>query len=72
MVVFAHEDGGPRRAAGTDQSCERRDNHDDRQTYANARQRKRPIFRHVADVNAVDDVVEHVDQLRDDRRHGEL
>ena len=72
MVVFAHEDGGPRRAAGTDQSRERRDDHDDRQTHAHTRQRKASVAGHVADVDTVDDVIEHVHKLRDHRRDGEL
>ena len=37
-----------------------------------SRQRKTADLGDVPDVNAVNDVVQHVHKLRDDRRHGEL
>lgn len=67
-------DRGARRAADGHERRERRDNHDDRQAYANARQREFSDGLgglHVADEHAVDQIVEHVDDLRGDRRHGE-
>ena len=72
VVVLDHEDRRTRCAAGADERGKRRDDHDNRQAHADAGQRKRAVPGHVPDVDAVDDVVEHVDQLRNDRRHGEL
>ena len=71
VVAAPQRDGGPRRAAGSDQRRKCRHDHDDRHANAHAGQRKAPDFGNVADVDAVHDVIEHVDELGDDRRHGQ-
>ena len=53
------------------QRRERRHDHNDRHAHAHAGQREAADARDVADVDAIHDVVEHVDQLGDDRRNGQ-
>ena len=58
-IVAPHVDRRARRAAGCREAREGRHDQDDRQAHANARQRGAADLGNVADVDAVDDVVEH-------------
>ena len=71
VIAAPHRDGSPRRAAGGDQRRERRHDHNDRHAHAHASQREAADARDVTDVDAIHDVVEHIDQLGDDRRNGQ-
>ena len=70
-IVAPHVDRRARRAAGGCEAREGRHDQDDRQAHAHARQRAAADLGNVADVDAVDDVVEHIHELRDHRRDRE-
>ena len=71
VFPLAHMDGGTGRAAGGDQSREGRDDHDEGHTDPHAGQSQVPVPRHMADVDAVHYVVEHIDELGDHRGEGQ-
>ena len=66
VVPLPHRDGRKRRAAGCAQRRERRNQQDNRQADAQPRQCERAHVGNVADVDAVDKVIEHIDELRGD------
>ena len=72
VIALAHGDGRARRAARGHQRRKGRNDHDQRQAHAHARQRQAAVARHVADVNAVYNVIQHVHQLRHDCGHRQL
>ena len=72
MIPLAHKNGGPRRAAEAHEGGEGGDDHDKRHADAHAGQRHRAHIRNVADINAVHDVVQHVDDLRRYGGQGQL
>ena len=63
VVPLAHGDGGPGGAAGGHQRREGGDDEDHRHADAEARQGQVAAHGHVADVDAVHDVIEHVHDL---------
>lgn len=71
LVAAPHGDGGERRAAHAREEGEGRDNQDDGEGDAEPGQRQWANLRYPADENAVDDVVEEVDDLRKNARDGE-
>lgn len=60
-------DGGTRCAAGGDERSERRDNHDDGHADADTGQGEAAVAGHMSDIDAVYDVIEHVDELGNGR-----
>ena len=72
-IPFPQLDRGQRGAAGSDQCSKCGENDDDRKRDPYARQRQRSDALHPPDIDAVNDVVQHVDQLRhhDGQRHTE-
>ena len=70
-VPFAPGNGGKRRPAGAEQVREGADQRDERERYAQGRQRQGAALRHMADVHPVHDVVQHMDQLRQHHRQTE-
>ena len=70
-IVAPHVDRRARRAARGREAREGRHDQNDRQAHAHAGQRAAADLGNVADVDAVDDVVEHVHELRDHRRDRE-
>lgn len=71
IVAAPHGDGGERRAAHAREEGEGRDDQDDGEGDAEPGQRQWANLRYPADENAVDDVVEEVDDLRKNARDGE-
>ena len=63
FVALAHGDGGAGRAAVAHQGGEGGDDHDQRQADAHAGQGQGAVLGNVADVDAIHDVVQHIDQL---------
>ena len=72
MVALAARDGAQRRAAHAEKLCERRDNADNRERQSDSRQRQRRRLREMADVHAIDNAVQHVNELRRRHRQGEV
>ena len=71
VVPLAHGDGGPGGAAGGHQGGEGGDDEDHRHADAETRQGQVAVRRHVADVDPVHDVVEHVYDLGRHRGDGQ-
>ena len=69
--AFAHGDGCERRAAHAREEGEGRDDQDDGEGDAEPGQRQWANLRYPADENAVDNVVEEVDDLCKNARDGE-
>ncbi len=63
VVLLAHVNGGPGRAARPHQGGEGGNQHDDREAQPHAGEGQAAVLRHMTDVNAVHDVVEHIDKL---------
>ena len=63
MIPRAQPDGGQRRAAHADKGAESGNHHDDRQGHAHAGQRHIPYAWNVADIDAVYNIIEHIDDL---------
>ena len=72
MVLRTHRNRGARCTTGTRQHGEGVDQHEDRREEADAGQCMGTDVGHVTDVDTVDDVIEEVDDLGDDRRNREL
>ena len=72
MVLRTHRNRGARCTTGTRQHGEGVDQHEDRCEEADAGQCMGTDVCHVTDVDTVDDVIEEVDDLGDDRRNREL
>lgn len=68
IIALSHKNGSARRAAVADQRREGRDDHNQRHTDADAGQRHGALFRNMPDIHAVDNIVQHVDKLREHRR----
>ena len=68
QIALAHADGRARRAARGDERSEGRHDQDDRRADAKTGQGQAADLRHVADVDAVYNIIEHIDELRDHRR----
>lgn len=71
IVAAPHGDGGERRAAHAREEGEGRDDQDDGEGDAEPGQRQWANLRYPADENAVDNVVEEVDDLCKNARDGE-
>ena len=71
FVALAEKNRGARRPAHADKGRERGNEHNQRQADADAGQRVLADDLDMADVHAVDNVIEQVDDLRGDRRHGQ-
>ena len=69
-VAGAQLDGSQRRAAHSGECGKGRDQQDDGERNAHARQRKCACAGDVADIDTVHDVVQHVDELRGNGRQG--
>ena len=71
LVFSSHINRSPWRASGTDQCGKGRYDHNDRHTDADSGQGETSLAGNVSDVDTVYDVVEHINQLRDNRRDGQ-
>ena len=69
-IFFTHKNRGSRCAAGADQCGKCRYNHDNRHTDADACEGKTSLAGNVSDIDAVYDIVEHVNELCDYRGDG--
>ena len=63
-ILLSQENRGPGSAAGTDEGSKGGDDHDDRKAYPHACKRQITVAGHMTDVDAVNNVVEHIDDLR--------
>ena len=72
MIPRAQPDGGQRRAAHADKGAESGNHHDDRQGHAHAGQRHIPYAWNVADIDAVYNIIEHIDDLSSHAGQAEL
>ena len=70
--MAAAGDREKRRAAAAKQVAERRDDDDDRETQPDRAQRRRADLRDAGDVDAVDDIIQKVQYLRDQHRKRRL
>ena len=68
-IAFSQKDRSPRSTAISHERRKSRQNHNKRHTYAYSRERKRPHFRNMTDINPVHDIIKHIDHLRDDSRN---
>ena len=71
VVSAAHLNGRQRRAALRDQDIKRGDDRNQRKAQSHAGQREPPDLRDMADVDAIDHIVEHIDDLCQHHRRGQ-
>ena len=71
-ALLPHEDGGAGRTAAAHEGRKGGNDEDNGHTKAHARQGEVAVERHTPDIDAVNDVIEHVDQLRQHRGDGQL
>ena len=72
VILFSHVNRGSRRTARAYQCRKRRNNHNNRQTYAHARQSQAALNGDMPDIYPIDDIIKHIDKLCDYRRNRQL
>ena len=71
VVSPAHGNGRAGRAAGGHEGRKGGDDQDQRHTHTHAGQGETAVHRHMADIDPIHDIIQHIDQLGDHRRHAQ-
>lgn len=71
-MSFAKKDGGTGRTSAPHQSRECGDDHQNWHADSQTSECQRTLPRDMSDIDAIDDVIQHVDHLRGHRRYGEM
>ena len=68
-IIFSHCNRSTWRTTASNQCCKSGNDHNQWHTYADSGKGKCTITRNVSDVNTVNNVVQHIDELCGDRRN---